>query len=65
MSNPVNLGSGRDLRAATTCQVCKETFEKTLEGADVCGACQVAMAIVYHYEAYLYQRWGILRIGVG
>lgn len=60
----VDLTRTEDLRAATVCQVCGNTFVKTMEGANVCGACQVAMAIVYHYESYLYQRWGIIRLGV-
>lgn len=60
----VNLGSGVDLQAATVCQVCDEAFEKRLPGSNVCGACQVAMAIVMHHNAVLYRRWGVIYLGV-
>ena len=59
----VNLGSAKDLQTTTVCQVCDKPFEKHLPGANVCGACQVAIAIVMHHESYLYQRWGVINLG--
>jgi hypothetical protein len=59
----MNLASGRDLRTTTLCQVCEKPFEKRLAGANICGHCQVAMAIVLNYERYLYHRWGVINIG--
>lgn len=59
----VNLGNSKDLTTAVTCQVCGDTFVKVLQGANVCGACQVAMAIVYNHHAELYRKWQVIYLG--
>ena len=53
----VNMGD------SVVCTVCEKPYIKQLPGADICGHCQVAMAIVLNYERELYHRWGIINIG--
>lgn len=53
------MGGVVDLGASEKCNVCGETYVKTLPGLNVCGPCQVAMAIVMNWKVVLWHRWGV------
>lgn len=52
-----------DLNTVKTCEMCGESYQKRLPGRDICGSCQVAMAVVMHHNAELYRRFGVIYIG--
>lgn len=59
------LGGAVDLGSTETCKLCDTTYVKTLPGDNICGACQIAMAVGLVWRQVLYHRWGVIPVRTG